>query len=61
MSFAFGAAVLSLLLAGVTYGFTRQNLLKQREAAAVSQSYTNAKILQSQLSQTDISTQQLLQ
>jgi signal transduction histidine kinase len=61
LSFAFGAAVLSLLLAGVTYGFTRQNLLKQREAAAVSQSYTNAKILQSQLSQTDISTQQLLQ
>src|SRR5207245_916532 len=61
LSFAFGAAVLSLLLAGVTYGFTRQNLLKQREAAALSQSYTNAKILQSQLSQTDISTQQLLQ
>jgi signal transduction histidine kinase len=58
-TFAAGAMILSLMLALVTYGITRENLLRQREDAALSQAYTNAKNLQSQISQTNPSDQQL--
>lgn len=47
------------MLALVTYGITRENLLEQRETAALNQAYTNAKNLQSQISQTNPSDQQL--
>ncbi len=59
VTFAAGAALLSVSLALATFGFTRENLLDQYERAALSQATTNAKNLQSQISQTDPSDQQL--
>lgn len=58
VSFALGAALLSMLLSSTTYLLTRRNLLEQRENAAVSQAYRDAQILQSQITnQTATSTQ----
>lgn len=45
VSFTLGAAVLSVALAFITYGLTRQNLLDQRENAAVSHALSNADLL----------------
>jgi signal transduction histidine kinase len=45
VSFALGAALLSILLSGATYLLTRRNLLEQRETAAVSQAYRDAQIM----------------
>lgn len=49
MAFALGAALLAALLAGTTFLLTRENLLRQRDATALSQAYINAQILQSQI------------
>jgi signal transduction histidine kinase len=43
--FALGALLLSALLAGTTWALTRRNLLDQRESAALTQVYFNAKIV----------------
>jgi two-component system sensor histidine kinase MtrB len=52
-AFALGALVLSALLAGTTYALTRENLLRQRESAALRQVYVNAQLLKSKLAPAD--------
>lgn len=42
LSFALGALLLSLLLAGVTYAFTRSALINNRERSVLEQAYKNA-------------------
>ena len=42
LSFALGALLLSLLLAGVTYAFTRSALINNRESSVIDQAYKNA-------------------
>lgn len=49
LGFAVGAFVLSLVLAGITYGLTRESLLDQRESSARSLAVTNARRVQSGL------------
>jgi two-component system sensor histidine kinase MtrB len=49
VAFALGAMSLSALLALVTYGLVRENLVNQREKAAVDQAYYNASIVRDQL------------
>jgi two-component system, OmpR family, sensor histidine kinase MtrB len=41
-AFAATAAILSALMAGTTWGLARENLINQREAAAISQATTNS-------------------
>ena len=43
-AFALGAMTLSILLALVTYGLVRENLVNQREKAATNQAFFNASI-----------------
>ena len=43
LSFALGAFLLSLLLAGVTYVFTRSALLNNRQDAVITQAYENSR------------------
>jgi signal transduction histidine kinase len=45
LAFALGALMLSALLAGSTFALTRAKLLNQRESAALSQVYGNARIV----------------
>jgi two-component system sensor histidine kinase MtrB len=45
IAFGLGAAVLSVLLAVVTYGLVRENLVNQREAAATRQAFLNARVV----------------
>ncbi len=59
VSFALGAALLSVLLSGATYLLTRRNLLAQREAAAISQAYRDAQIMQSTVTTQTASSDQL--
>ena len=59
VSFALGAALLSILLSGATYLLTRRNLLEQRETAAVSQAYRDAHIMQSQITNPTATSTQL--
>lgn len=47
--FTLGALVLSVLLALVTYGLVRENLVRQREAVATNQAYLNARSLRDRL------------
>lgn len=49
IAFAFGAMALSALLALVTYGIVRENLVSQRERSATSQAFLNARIVRDQL------------
>jgi signal transduction histidine kinase len=48
-AFALGAMTLSILLALVTYGLVRENLVNQREKAATNQAFFNASIVRDQL------------
>ena len=48
-AFAMGALVLSALLAAVTYGLVRENLVRQRESVATNQAYLNARYLRDSL------------
>jgi two-component system, OmpR family, sensor histidine kinase MtrB len=50
VTYALGAALLSLLLAVITFGLTRQNLLNQREDSAVSRALANSLTVRSGLS-----------
>jgi signal transduction histidine kinase len=59
VSFALGAALLSVILSGATYLLTRRNLLEQRESAAISQAYRDAQIMQSQVTAQTASSNQL--
>src|SRR5436309_15988106 len=49
LSFALGAFLLSLLLAGFTYAFTRSALLSNRDRSAVTQVYRNSGPVQAAL------------
>jgi two-component system sensor histidine kinase MtrB len=49
VAFALGALVLSVILATVTYGLVRENLVRQREASATRQAYLNARVLRDSL------------
>jgi signal transduction histidine kinase len=49
IAFGFGALALSVLLALVTYGLVRANLVNQREKAATNQAFFNASIVRDQL------------
>ena len=50
IAFALGAAALSALLALVTYGLVRENLVNQRESTAIRQAFLNARVVRDQLS-----------
>ena len=52
LAFTLGALVLSALLASVTYALVRENLVRQRERAALSQVYGNAKYVRDSLRST---------
>lgn len=52
ISFALGAALLSIVLAVITWSLTRENLLRQRDDSAVSRVFSNAVTLQRSLSPT---------
>jgi two-component system, OmpR family, sensor histidine kinase MtrB len=49
IAFAVGALVMSAVLAGAALGFTRQNLLDQRESNATARTYQNAQTVARQL------------
>lgn len=49
IAFALGGLVLSALLASVTYGLVRENLVRQRETSATRQVYSNARFIRDQL------------
>lgn len=49
LAFTLSAAVLSALLAGTTWGLTRENLLSQRESSATRQAFRNAEVVEGQL------------
>jgi two-component system sensor histidine kinase MtrB len=49
LTFALGAAVLSAVLAFITFGLTRQNLIDQREESAIARTTANADRLESAL------------
>ncbi len=49
VAFSLGALGLSVLLASVSYGLARGNLVHQRETAAARQAYTNARVLRDSL------------
>jgi signal transduction histidine kinase len=49
ITFALGAAALSLLLAGTTYGLTRSTLIRQRDTAILRQAYQDARVVQGEL------------
>ncbi|HSL59730.1 MAG TPA: HAMP domain-containing sensor histidine kinase [Acidimicrobiales bacterium] len=49
LAFALGSLLLSVLLSGSTWAFTRQNQLDQRETLAVSRLYGNANIVRNRL------------
>lgn len=49
IAFALGAFALSTVLAFVTYGLVRENLVNQRERSATTQAYLNARIVRDQL------------
>jgi signal transduction histidine kinase len=48
-AFALGAFLLSLMLSVVTYGLVRGNLVTERESAATTQAFVNAKLVRDQL------------
>ncbi len=52
IAFTAGALVLSALLAAVTYGLVRENLVRQREAVAINHAYLNARYLRDSLRST---------
>ena len=45
IAFAVGGLVLSALLAAVTYGLVRENIVRQRETSATRQVYLNARFI----------------
>jgi two-component system sensor histidine kinase MtrB len=49
VAFTLGALVLSALLAFVSYGLARGNLVHQRESSAARQAYLNARVLRDSL------------
>lgn len=49
IAFALGALVLSALLAAVTYGLVRENIVRQRETSATRQVYLNANFIRDSL------------
>lgn len=59
-TFGIGTFVLAALLAVTTYGFTRSNLVDQRDRAGVNQAYGNARRLVSDLRSNPSSVQPLL-
>lgn len=59
VSFALGTALLSLLLSSTTYLLIRRNLFDQRETLAISQVDRNAQLLQRQITNTNVTTEQL--
>ncbi|MBW8827469.1 MAG: HAMP domain-containing histidine kinase [Acidobacteria bacterium] len=60
VAFALGALVLSVILATVTYGLVRENLVRQREASATRQAFLNARVLRDSLRGASASEQSLL-
>ena len=49
VAFAVGGLVLSAILAAVTFGLVRENIVRQRETSATSQVYSNARFLRDSL------------
>jgi len=49
LTFTVGAFLLSLLLAGTTYGLTRSTLIRQRDDAGLRQAYQNARTVRASL------------
>jgi len=60
-AFAFGALLLSGLLAALTYGMVRENLVRQRETTATRQVFFNAAIVRDQLRTQDVDRTSLLE
>ncbi|HSH23165.1 MAG TPA: HAMP domain-containing sensor histidine kinase [Acidimicrobiales bacterium] len=59
-AFAMGALVLSALLAAVTYGLVRENLVRQRESVATNQAYLNARYVRDSLRSTGVDVSSVL-
>ena len=59
-AFAAGALMLSALLAAVTYGLVRENLVRQRESVAINQAYLNARYLRDSLRSTGVDVSSVL-
>ena len=49
LTFSLGFLALSIILAAITYSFTRNSLLKQREKASIEQAYRDANVALNQL------------
>ncbi|MEI7592742.1 MAG: HAMP domain-containing sensor histidine kinase [Actinomycetes bacterium] len=60
MTYALGAALLSIFLAVTTYGITRANLLQQREDTAVARAFANAVLVRGGLDPSTESMESLL-
>jgi signal transduction histidine kinase len=54
LAFALGAMVLSAILAGLTFTFTRSNLLSQRESTVLGRVYVNANLVKNGLQGRDL-------
>ncbi|MCZ7525192.1 MAG: HAMP domain-containing histidine kinase [Acidimicrobiia bacterium] len=60
IAFALGALVLSAVLAAITYGITRDYVLRQRDRTAVRQAYLNARLVRDGLRAPDASISAIL-
>jgi signal transduction histidine kinase len=60
IAFALGGLVLSALLAAVTYGLVRENIVRQRETSATRQVYLNANFIRDSLRTAGLSPSNLL-
>jgi len=60
IAFALGGLVLSAILAAVTYGLVRENIVRQRETSATRQVYLNANFIRDSLRTAGLSPAELL-
>ena len=60
IAFALGGLVLSALLAAVTYGLVRENIVRQRETSATRQVFLNANFIRDSLRTAGLQPSQLL-
>jgi len=61
IAFALGGLLLSVLLAIVTYGLARENLVRQRETSATRQVYSNARFIRDSLRTAGVNPAQTLE
>jgi signal transduction histidine kinase len=59
LAFTLSAALLSTLLAGTTWGLTRENIINQRESSSTRQAFRNATVVAGQLAPANVDDSQL--